>query len=115
MVETEPITALPESMLERIIKVSSNAGDVVFDPFTGSGTTLAVAARLGRKWIGTELSEEYAAKATERVVHTAKTGKAMQVTSAEKGIKKGAPKKKAEKKKSAHLIRSRRNPVAVQA
>ncbi len=58
---------LPEALLKRIIKVSSNEGDLVFDPFTGSGTTLAVANRLGRKWLGCELSEEYAKKALERI------------------------------------------------
>lgn len=58
---------LPESLLERIVKVSSNPGDLVFDPFAGSGTTLAVAAKLGRKWLGCELSKEYAKKAAERV------------------------------------------------
>jgi site-specific DNA-methyltransferase (adenine-specific) len=58
---------LPEALLERVIKVSSNEGDLVFDPFAGSGTTLAVARRLGRRWLGCELSEEYAAKALERI------------------------------------------------
>ncbi len=58
---------LPEALLERIIRVSSNRADVVFDPFAGSGTTLATAKRLGRKWLGCELSEEYAAKALERI------------------------------------------------
>jgi len=58
---------LPEALLERIIKVSSNKGDLVFDPFTGSGTTLTVAHRLGRNWLGCELSEEYAEKALVRV------------------------------------------------
>ena len=45
-------TQKPESLLERIIKASSNPGDIVLDPFCGSGTTCAVAHRLGRKWIG---------------------------------------------------------------
>ena len=58
---------LPEPLLERIIKVSSNPGDLVFDPFTGSGTTLAVANRLGRRWLGCELSKDYAAKARKRI------------------------------------------------
>ncbi len=43
-------------LLERIIKASSNEGDLVADFFCGSGTTLAVAEKLGRKWIGTDLS-----------------------------------------------------------
>ncbi|MFA9480166.1 site-specific DNA-methyltransferase [Phycisphaerales bacterium AB-hyl4] len=58
---------LPEALLERIINVSSNPGDLVFDPFTGSGTTLAVAKRLGRDWLGCELSEDYATKAGQRL------------------------------------------------
>ena len=65
---------LPEALLERIIKVASNPGDVVFDPFAGSGTTLAVAARLGRRWLGCELSADYAAKATQRIRHSGATG-----------------------------------------
>jgi len=58
---------LPEALLERIINVSSNAGDLVFDPFTGSGTTLAVAKRLGRDYLGCELSENYAEKVRQRL------------------------------------------------
>lgn len=58
---------MPEQLLGRIIRVSSNAGDVVFDPFTGSGTTLAVAKKLGREFIGTELSSDYAQYAEERL------------------------------------------------
>lgn len=50
-------TQKPESLLERIIKVSSNKGDLVADFFCGSGTTLAVAEKLGRRWIGTDLSK----------------------------------------------------------
>jgi len=48
-------TQKPESLLERVIKFASNEGDLVADFFCGSGTTLAVAERLGRKWIGTDL------------------------------------------------------------
>src|SRR5262245_4139228 len=51
---------MPEAVLERIIRVSSNKGDLVLDPFAGSGTTLATARRLGRRYLGIELSEEYA-------------------------------------------------------
>lgn len=58
---------LPEALLERVIKVSSHEGDVVMDPFVGSGTTLAVAKRLGRRWLGCELSRDYAAKAMQRI------------------------------------------------
>ena len=91
---------LPESLLERIIKVSSNPHDLVFDPFTGSGTTLAVAARLGRDWLGCELSSEYADKAQNRIEHVAATGQAMQTTYDDKGIIPGKPRKKREPHRS---------------
>lgn len=58
---------MPEQLLGRIVRVSSNPGDVVFDPFAGSGTTLAVAKKLGRDWLGCELSEQYVRSATERL------------------------------------------------
>ncbi len=52
-------TQKPEALLERIIKASSNVGDVILDPFSGSFTTSAVAARLGRIGIGIDINEEY--------------------------------------------------------
>lgn len=52
-------TQKPEALLERIIKASSNVGDVVLDPFSGSFTTSAVAVRLGRNAIGIDMNEEY--------------------------------------------------------
>ena len=52
-------TQKPESLLERIIKASSNQGDVVLDPFSGSFTTSAVAVRLGRVAVGIDLNKEY--------------------------------------------------------
>jgi DNA modification methylase len=58
---------MPEQLLGRIIRACSNAGDLVFDPFVGSGTTLAVAKKLGRHWYGSELSKEYAKQATARL------------------------------------------------
>jgi len=48
-------TQKPEALLERIIKASSNEGDLVADFFCGSGTTLAVAEKLGRRWLGVDL------------------------------------------------------------
>ena len=51
-------TQKPEALLERIIKTSSNKGDTVLDPFCGCGTALAVAQKLGRRWIGIDMSEE---------------------------------------------------------
>jgi len=50
-------TQKPEALLERIIKASSNEGDLVADLFSGSGTTLAVAEKLNRKWIGCDLGK----------------------------------------------------------
>ncbi len=51
---------MPEQLLGRIIRVSSNPGDLVLDPFAGSGSTLIVAKKLGRDWLGFELSKNYA-------------------------------------------------------
>lgn len=48
-------TQKPEALLERIIRVATNPGDLVADFFCGSGTTLAVAERLGRRWVGSDL------------------------------------------------------------
>ena len=50
-------TQKPETLLERIIKASSNEGDLVADFFCGSGTTAAIAEKLGRKWIATDLGK----------------------------------------------------------
>ncbi len=49
-------TQKPEALLERIIKASSNEGDLVLDPFCGCGTTIAVAERLNRRWIGIDIT-----------------------------------------------------------
>jgi DNA modification methylase len=49
-------TQKPEALLERIIRSSSNEGDVVLDPFCGCGTAVSVAQRLGRKWIGVDIT-----------------------------------------------------------
>jgi DNA modification methylase len=49
-------TQKPESLLERILKASSNEGDIVFDPFAGCATTMAVAQKLGRRYIGIDIS-----------------------------------------------------------
>jgi DNA modification methylase len=49
-------TQKPQALLERIIKASSNEGDLVLDPFCGCGTTIAVAQRLNRRWIGIDIT-----------------------------------------------------------
>lgn len=58
---------MPEQVLGRIIRTCSNPNDRVLDPFSGSGTTLAVAKKLGRRWIGFELSEQYAQRIEARL------------------------------------------------
>jgi len=56
---TEHPAQFPEEMIERIIKVSTNEGDLVIDPFMGSGTVAAVALRLGRRVVGFEKKRKY--------------------------------------------------------
>ena len=58
---------MPEQLLGRIIKACSNEGDFVLDPFAGSGTTLAAAKKLGRRFVGFELSKEYVRNIEERL------------------------------------------------
>lgn len=61
---------MPEQLLARIIRASSNLQDLVLDPFGGSGTTMCVAKKLGRQWMGFELSDEYAKYINERLNST---------------------------------------------
>ena len=58
---------MPERLMERIVKISSNRGDLVLDPFSGSGTTCAVAARLKRRYLGIDVSEDYVANSRRRI------------------------------------------------
>ena len=58
---------MPEQLLGRIIRACSNEDEVVLDPFAGSGTTLAVAKKLGRRFLGFELSEQYTEFVKERL------------------------------------------------
>ena len=58
---------MPESLLKRIIAVSSCPGDCVLDPFSGSGTTAAAAYQLGRNYIGVEISQNYVKNANKRL------------------------------------------------
>lgn len=60
----------PEALVERIIASSSAPGDLVIDPFLGSGTTALVARRLGRDWLGIENSQEYVELAQRRLQDT---------------------------------------------
>jgi modification methylase len=63
-------TQKPEELLKRIIVASSSPGDVVLDPFSGTGTTAVVAKHLHRQWIGIEQDETYLAAAQERIDQT---------------------------------------------
>jgi site-specific DNA-methyltransferase (adenine-specific) len=67
-------TQLPMSLVERIVGVSSNPGDVVLDPFAGSGTVPLVARQMGRRFIGIEKSREFAAIANSRLLRTDQPG-----------------------------------------
>lgn len=60
-------TQKPEALLERVILSTSNEGDIVLDPVCGSGTTLAVAQKFGRRWIGMDASHEACRIARERL------------------------------------------------
>ncbi|MDI1496078.1 MAG: DNA methylase [Cenarchaeum symbiont of Oopsacas minuta] len=60
-------TQKPEELIKRAIIASSNSGDLIFDPFMGSGTTAVVAERLKRKWIGVEKNAYYRRHAMERI------------------------------------------------
>jgi len=66
-------TQKPEALLHRVIMSSTNTGDVILDPFFGTGTTGAVAKKLGRDFIGIERESEYIAHAQERI-KSIKTG-----------------------------------------
>ncbi|OHB55285.1 MAG: hypothetical protein A2Y07_11015 [Planctomycetes bacterium GWF2_50_10] len=58
---------MPESLLARIIRVSSDKGNTVLDPFSGSGTTPVVASKLGRNYVGIEISSNYVHESTKRL------------------------------------------------
>jgi modification methylase len=63
-------TQKPEALLYRILLACTKPGDVVLDPFFGTGTTGAVARRLGRRWIGIERETAYVKVAHERIAST---------------------------------------------
>jgi modification methylase len=74
-------TQKPESLLHRVIVSSTQPGDVIVDPFFGSGTTGAVARRLGRHFIGIEREKKYASVARERIASVKRApDEAIQVT-----------------------------------
>ena len=63
-------TQKPEALLYRILLACTKPGDVVLDPFFGTGTTGAVARRLGRRWIGIEREDSYVKVANQRIAST---------------------------------------------
>ena len=63
-------TQKPEALLHRVLLSTTNPGDVVLDPFFGTGTTGAVAKQLGRSFIGIEREEDYAEAALARIAAT---------------------------------------------
>ena len=67
-------TQKPEELLQKIIKASSNKGDIVFDCFMGSGTTQAVALKLGRKFIGADINLGAIQTTTKRLINIADNG-----------------------------------------
>jgi site-specific DNA-methyltransferase (adenine-specific) len=73
-------TQKPEALLERVIRASSNPDDVVLDPFFGTGTTGAVAKRLGRQWIGIEREPVYIQVAQERIEQVTPEAKGEETT-----------------------------------
>lgn len=66
---TDHPTQKPEKLYAKLILASSRPGDVIFDPFLGSGTTSVVAKKLGRSWCGIEQNEEYCMWAEQRLIN----------------------------------------------
>lgn len=64
---TEHPTQKPEKLIAKLVLASSNAGDMVFDPFVGSGTTAVVAKKLGRRFLGIERERKYVALTMKRL------------------------------------------------
>lgn len=64
---TEHPTQKPEKLIAKLVLASSNEGDLVFDPFLGSGTTSVVAKKLNRSYLGIEIDRGYAAIAEKRL------------------------------------------------
>jgi DNA modification methylase len=68
--KTEHVCQLPEKLVEIFVKASSNKGDLVFDPFMGSGTVAAVAKKLGRNYLGCEIDKKYCKIIEKRLKNT---------------------------------------------
>ena len=57
----------PEKLVAKLVLASSREGDLVFDPFLGSGTTVVVAQKLGRKWCGIDINPDYLCWTRKRI------------------------------------------------
>jgi len=68
-------TQKPEELLRKLILASSNEGDLVIDPFSGSGTTLVVSKQLNRRWMGCEINPEYNQWAIQRLENVVRRSK----------------------------------------
>ena len=66
--KTPHVTQKPEALIERLVLASSSPGELVVDPFAGSGTTAVVAGRLGRRWITGDADARYVGVARDRIV-----------------------------------------------
>ena len=66
----EHSTQKPLKLIERLVKASSNEGDIVLDPFLGSGSTAVVSKQLNRKFIGVEVDKDYCEYAKRRLRET---------------------------------------------
>jgi site-specific DNA-methyltransferase (adenine-specific) len=107
---------MPEQLLGRIIRACSNEDEIVLDPFAGSASTLVVAKKLGRRFVGFELSEDYVRRGCERLesvqvgdplvgteaplASAPATGSQKAVTLEERKARKAKPKKKQKTKKN---------------
>lgn len=67
--KTDHPTEKPETLMKRIVMLGSKSGDVILDPFMGSGTTGVVSRKLGRKFIGIEIDENYFETAKKRITN----------------------------------------------
>ena len=75
VVQTDHVCAFPIELPMRAIQTTTSPGDIIFDPFCGSGTTCAAAARMNRRWIGSEIVSKYCAIARERIAAEQAQGK----------------------------------------
>jgi len=84
-------TQKPEALLYRVLLACTNPGDVVLDPFFGTGTTGAVARRLGRNWIGIERETRYVKVARERIESTLELDESAMKVMASRGTQPKVP------------------------